>query len=72
MFPNLAQLRINDRKLSTADIINTNNIDNIDNTDNTDDTNDTDNESKTYFWNKSANETDSDIKKKETVIMKMI
>ena len=49
--PNLAQLRIDDRKLSTAD---TTNMDNTDNTDNTD------NESGTWFWNESANKTDSD------------
>lgn len=48
LLPNSAQLRIDDRKLSTAD------------TTNTDDTDDMDNESGTWFWNKSANETDSD------------
>ena len=48
MLPNSAQLRIDDRKLSTAD------------TTNTDDTDDTENESGTWFWNESANETDSD------------
>ena len=45
LLPNSAQLRIDDRKLSTADTTNTD---------------DTDNESGTWFWNESANETDSD------------
>ena len=48
----MAQLKIDNRKLSIAD------ISNIDNTDNTD------NEAGTSFWNKGANETELDIKEK--------
>lgn len=48
LLPTSAQLRIDDRKLSTAD------------TTNTDDTDDTENESGTWFWNESANETDTE------------
>lgn len=49
---NSAQLKIDDRKLSTTNTTNINNTDN---------TNTTDNEFGTWFWNESANETDSDI-----------
>lgn len=45
--PNSAQLRVDDRKLSTAD------------------TTDTEGESGTWFWNESANETDSDTEDEE-------
>lgn len=53
---NSVQLRIDDCKLSTIDTTNTNNMDN---------TNNTDNESETWFWNESANETDSDTEEEE-------
>lgn len=52
LFLNLAQLKIDDCKLKTA---NTTNIDNMDNTDN---------KSETWFWNDSTNKTDLNTEKK--------
>ena len=56
MFPNLAKLKKDDRKLNIADITNIDNTDNI---------NTTNNEFEIRFWNESTNKTNSNKKEEK-------